>query len=610
MIELLECTLRDGSYAVHFRFTERDTAFITRELSQLGFRWIEIGHGVGMSASEKGKGEMPASDLEFLKIAKGAVAPSTNIGMFCIPGIATLERLKELMDEGLDFVRIGIEPGRVQEAYPFIQLARKQDLFTVVNFMKSYSVPSSLFAQKVKAVAQEGAQCVYVVDSAGCMLPHEVREYLNRTREVVQIKMGFHGHDNLHLAVANSLTAIECGAEFIDTTLMGLGRSSGNAPTEVMIAHLKKQGIETGIDFFKLIEFIEKAIFSLVQKSGENPFLSLVMGYSKFHSSYLPAAQKIATQYRLDLKKVISKLGHDKEIHENTLIPYFSELRETLPILPQEDILSFESGMIREESIATGLHAVQELMKEMINVSEKKKVKRVVELKSVEADSEILFPEYIDSDSEKVMGRIQFGSLKLLQEVLPLLSQKVDFVLIDQKFDYVDTLSHFFESPKIIFHSLRELKHSYFFDILCSTAKKINKSNLLLCGDNKFELEHFAFRCKELFNKINVYAADTGYITPPFAGADDTVSNGGMFQMGAFNEILQPPLIIFSFLPLYRKWWNSLMTHIKSYDYLFYPKHPLNESMKDKSFFKGEKIELDMKNIYRGLLSRGGLREF
>ena len=138
-VEILECTLRDGSYAVDFKFTERDTERVAGALGRLGFRWIEVGHGLGLGASQAGKGAMPTSDERLIETAKAA-APDARIGSFFIPGIGTADHLKSARASGLDFVRIGYNAPEIEIAYPYLTLARELGLIPCLNFMKTYGV--------------------------------------------------------------------------------------------------------------------------------------------------------------------------------------------------------------------------------------------------------------------------------------------------------------------------------------------------------------------------------------------------------------------------------------------------------------------------------------
>jgi len=175
-VEILECTLRDGSYAVDFKFTENDTALLAGVLGRLGFRWIEVGHGVGLGAMKAGKGAMPCSDERLIEAAKRA-APDAQIGYFFIPGIGTADQLKSARDAGLDFVRIGYNAPEIEGAYPYLTLARQLGLKPYLNFMKTYGISPVTFGQKAGEGAAAGAEGIYCVDSAGSMFPEDVRRY-------------------------------------------------------------------------------------------------------------------------------------------------------------------------------------------------------------------------------------------------------------------------------------------------------------------------------------------------------------------------------------------------------------------------------------------------
>src|SRR5579863_1881269 len=148
-VEILECTLRDGSYAVDFKFTENDTAILAGVLGRLGFRWIEVGHGLGLGAAMAGKGTMPAGDERLIEAAKRA-APNAKIGCFFIPGIGTAEQLKSARNAGLDFVRVGYHAPEIEEAYPYLTLAKELGMQVCLNFMKTYGISATDFGEKAR----------------------------------------------------------------------------------------------------------------------------------------------------------------------------------------------------------------------------------------------------------------------------------------------------------------------------------------------------------------------------------------------------------------------------------------------------------------------------
>lgn len=301
---LLDCTLRDGSYAVNFQFTAQDTRNIGCALEDAGIEWIEIGHGVGLGASEKGYGVAAETDVNYMKAAQESYKKA-KWGMFCIPGIATLENLQEAIDHGMKFVRIGISYENYKNVKPFVELAKKHNLFTCVNFMKSYTCSPADFAFYAQEAEKYGANLVYLVDSAGGMLPEEITQYIEAVKSKTKtLKLGFHGHNNLGLGTANALRSIDMGVEFIDVSLQGMARGAGNTSAEQLICAMIRKGVDLNIDPIALMDIGEKYITPL-QASGNLTSIDVISGLALFHSSYMGIIQKYASQYRVDPRRLI-----------------------------------------------------------------------------------------------------------------------------------------------------------------------------------------------------------------------------------------------------------------------------------------------------------------
>lgn len=309
---VLECTLRDGSYAIDFQFTVADTESLGHALDQAGFPYIEVGHGIGLGASELGRNVAAASDLEYMQAAARSITRG-KWGMFCIPGIANLDHVRMAADHGMDFIRVGTNVTEVDSSAPFIALARDRGIEVYANFMKSYALSSEEFGCLAARSADFGASMVYLVDSSGGMLPNEVRSYLQATRsEAPGVDLGFHGHNNLGLAVANSLVCAEEGVAMVDTSLQGFGRSAGNTPTEQFISALVRSGCEPGIDPIEVMHLGETIIRPLIERRGLSS-LDIAAGLAQFHSSYMPAVLSVAKRYRIDPRALIIELcKHDK----------------------------------------------------------------------------------------------------------------------------------------------------------------------------------------------------------------------------------------------------------------------------------------------------------
>lgn len=305
-VKILETTLRDGSYSINFKFTARDTAIIAGELERAGFELIEIGHGVGLRASKAGYGDAAESDEDYLRAAAESLT-TAKFGMFCIPGIAKLEDIDMAADYGMGFIRVGTDVTRIEEGESYIARAKKHGMFVSTNYMKSYAMEPGPFAQKALLSQKYGVDLICIVDSAGGMMRSELEGYFKAVQDLCDVPLGFHGHNNLGLATANSLRAVELGAKVVDTSLQGMGRSAGNAATEHVVAGLLRMGVDLGVDLVQVMDIGEKYIRPMLTAAGLNS-LDVVSGFSQFHSSYMGIVRKYASKYGVDPRRLIMRI--------------------------------------------------------------------------------------------------------------------------------------------------------------------------------------------------------------------------------------------------------------------------------------------------------------
>lgn len=302
--EILDCTLRDGSYVNNFQFNKNDTKKILQVLETSGINHIEIGHGMGLGASRIKNFKAKETDKTYCQIASNTIKKA-KWGVFCIPGIANLDDVKMAHDHGVKFIRVGSNVENYKEQEKFINLCKKLKIFVASNFMKSYLVSPKKFVKYVKAAHRFGSDLIYLVDSSGSMLPSEIEEYYYFIKKFNRkIKIGFHGHDNLGMSCANALHAYKLGFDMIDVSMQGLGRSSGNTPLETFLCLIERLGTKTKINKFKIMNFSEKEIVPIFKRKGLSS-LDLVSGMSYFHSSFMPAIEKIAKKYYVDPRLLI-----------------------------------------------------------------------------------------------------------------------------------------------------------------------------------------------------------------------------------------------------------------------------------------------------------------
>lgn len=313
---IMDVTCRDGSYAINFQLSTAAEKNICQGLEALGYRYVEIGHGMGLGAAKKNKGMALHSDREYLQCARNNLH-TAQYGVFCIPGIAELSDVELSAEYGCGFIRIGCNVEDIDKTESYIKLAKSKGLTVMSNYMKSYATPIARFEEAVKKSESWGSDVIYIVDSAGSMLPADVERYYNAIRKISSIKTGFHGHDNIGLALANSIRAVELGIDFIDASLQGLGRSSGNTVLETFTVCLKKMGYQIDIDELALLRLSKKYVYPLVKRKGVNP-IDVECGIAGFHSSYLQNIHKAAARYEVDPLLLIQEYSKFDQVNMDT----------------------------------------------------------------------------------------------------------------------------------------------------------------------------------------------------------------------------------------------------------------------------------------------------
>ena len=306
--EILDCTLRDGSYVTNFQFSKRDVSNIVSGLVKANVNLIEVGHGLGLGASSPKLGISYENDFEYIRVAK-EVSGDKKIGSFFIPGIGKEKDILNASKAGLDFIRIGVNVDEISLAQKYIEIANNNNLVVHLNLMKTYALDILSLSKSIKQLEEWPLYSIYVVDSAGCMLPSNVSEYVSFFVNETNFNVGFHGHNNLGLANANCISAIESGAVLVDGTLLGMGRSAGNAQLEVIAWLLEKSGYNCNIDYIELFDVAERWVAPLMPKLQGLPPLEVTIGMSRFHTAFMPKIKRALDKYDVDMKRLIVEVS-------------------------------------------------------------------------------------------------------------------------------------------------------------------------------------------------------------------------------------------------------------------------------------------------------------
>jgi 4-hydroxy-2-oxovalerate aldolase len=432
-ISILECTIRDGSYLIDYQFTAEDTYIISAGLERAGFKFIEIGHGTGLRSSLAGMGAAAASDEEYLEAARTALSGSqAKFGMFFIPGIGKIEDLDMAARYGMGFVRIGTNVTEIDQAKPYIEQAKSLDMVVASNLMKSYAVTIEEFVKLAKKADEFGVDIITIVDSAGGMFPDEVREYVLRLKDVTDKKIGYHGHNNLQLAVANTLEAIRCGATIVDSSLQGMGRSAGNTQTEILIMVLEKLGYDTGIDPFMAMDLGERVIKPMMNRDQGVDDMSVIAGIAQFHSSFSKIIDDAAKKFKIDPRMLIMEVSEINRITvTNELAEQTAEkIRERHARKAGAKGSSIITSFLKPNRSSEAIEQARSVVSQIVSRSKKTGKESVFSL-TLSKDGKAVFP-FIRESAGMVIGNCEASRFEQLTEIISVIDGQVDWVLLDQ----------------------------------------------------------------------------------------------------------------------------------------------------------------------------------
>lgn len=328
-VQITEVSLRDGSHAVAHQFTEEQVRSVVRALDDTGMHNIEVSHGDGLGGSTLQYGR---SLVDEMKLIEAAVDESkqAKIAVLLLPGIGTVHELKQARSLGASLVRVATHVTEADVSAQHLYMARELGMEAIGFLMMSHSAPIEKLVEQAKLMESYGAEAVYVTDSAGALLPHQVRERIEALKQALSIEIGFHAHNNLSLAVANTLVAIEEGATRIDGSVRCLGAGAGNTQTEVLIAVLDRLGLNIGIDLYKMMDLAEHIVGPLLQRPQEIVTGSLVMGYAGVYSSFLLHADRASKRFGIDSRDILIELGRRGIIggQEDMIVDVAAELAD------------------------------------------------------------------------------------------------------------------------------------------------------------------------------------------------------------------------------------------------------------------------------------------
>jgi 4-hydroxy 2-oxovalerate aldolase len=312
-VRITDTSLRDGSHAMSHQFTAEQVRDVAQALDEAGVPVIEVTHGDGLAGSSIQYGFSRTPEMDLISEAT-SVCKNAKIAALLLPGIGTVPELKEAVERGVRLLRIATHCTEADISQEHFEIAKEMDLETVGFLMMAHMRPPEELLEQARLMESYGADCVYIVDSAGAMLPEETGVKVKAFKESLDCQVGFHAHNNLGVAIGNSLAALEAGADQLDGSLRGLGAGAGNAPTELLAAVLDKMEVKTGLDAFKLMDAAEYVIAPMMPFQPFPDRDSITIGYAGVYSTFLLHAKHAAERYEMDQREILVELGRREAV--------------------------------------------------------------------------------------------------------------------------------------------------------------------------------------------------------------------------------------------------------------------------------------------------------
>jgi 4-hydroxy 2-oxovalerate aldolase len=319
-LTFVDVTLRDGNHSLRQQFTPEIVAKVAAALDAAGVDIIEVGHGDGVGGSSIHVGRTADPYQQLLSSVVSSVKKA-KVAIMLLPGFGTKDDLQQSFDLGATVARVASHATEADVTEQHMQLARKLGMFAV-GYLVSFGMASpERIVEEAKKMESYGAQYVNLAESQGYLVPSQVKEYVYALREALSIPVGFHGHNNLGLAIGNSMAAVDAGATYVDGSLKSLGGGAGNTQSETLIAALKRGGFQTNVDLFGILD----AASVLENEINSHPNLAkipkpvvdndaILMGYACVYGGYIMPIKRAAQEYGCDPRQLVLRLGERKVV--------------------------------------------------------------------------------------------------------------------------------------------------------------------------------------------------------------------------------------------------------------------------------------------------------
>lgn len=323
-----DATLRDGNHAVRHQISRDQIEDYCQAMDGSGVYTVVVGHGNGLGASSLNVGLAKLDERTMLQTARKNL-DKTKLGAYMIPGFGTIkDNLDPAINDGVDVFKIGCHCTEADTTRQHIEYLRNKGKEVYGILMMTHMASPEKLLEESQKMQSYGAMGVILMDSAGAYTPEMVKRNISALCDGLSIKVGFHPHNNMGIAVANAYTAVQCGASIIDGTLRGFGAGAGNCQLEDVVALFEKCGIQTGIDFYRMLDCSQNIMPRIMGKDmGQDP-VSIVSGQSGVFSGFKLHVLKAAKEYNVDPRDIFVELGRRKAVagQEDMIIQVAEEL--------------------------------------------------------------------------------------------------------------------------------------------------------------------------------------------------------------------------------------------------------------------------------------------
>lgn len=308
---ITDSSLRDGNHSVKHTISLDSIARYCQFADKAGVPIVEVGHGNGLAASSLLVGKSVNTDEEMLTVARKNLKNS-KLGIHMIPGLATLEHTKRAIELGVDVVRVATHCTEATLSKSHIEALAKANVEVFGVLMMSALITPQELLEQAKIMEGYGARAIIIMDSTGTYLPFDVQQRISLLKSNLKVPVGFHAHNNLGCAVANSLTAVEFGADYIDGCIRGFGAGAGNAPLELLIPVLEQSGFQVGIDFQQTIKEADSVMDYLVPSAPITTPINILTGLKRLFSGFEKPIVSASKLYGIEYSSLIFELGNRK----------------------------------------------------------------------------------------------------------------------------------------------------------------------------------------------------------------------------------------------------------------------------------------------------------